>query len=199
MSNVISVSRALSKSKSLLVESIVNAKAQRMSYVEVNKKTLDGNSIKDEDAKIAKVYKSVTDKVDEAFRLRKGINEINAKTKIDVGFGELSIQDALAYKLYVIPAKEQILKRLVDDRNVAVREYREAKMAYDTELRNLESKASKDSSDDINLLIEMKKKQEPVVHTMEAEIDKLRAEIEYFESEFDAVMSELNPTLKFEI
>lgn len=196
MTNQISVSRALSKSKSLLEEAVSNSRNVKFAFVEVSNKTLEGKTVKTEQEATKKAYQSLNDKVNEAFRLRQGINLVNANTKIDVGNGEMTIQDALAYKLYVIPAKRSILDKLILDRNNATTEYKRAKAAFDAELNALEAKSDKD---DVAVLIEHKKKQEPKIHAYDDEIEKIRAEIEYFESEFDAVMSELNPTLKFDV
>lgn len=196
MSNDISVSRALSKSKSLLDESISVASTIRLGFVEVAGRTLDGKTAKVETDNIKKVYQSASDKINESFRLRKGINDINSKTNIDVGYGEMTIQDALAYKLYIIPAKRNILSRMISDRNHITAEYRKAKEKFDSELNALEARSEKE---DVVALIEHKRKHEPKIYILDGEIEAIRAEIEYFESEFDAVMSELNPTLKFEI
>lgn len=196
MTNQISVSRALSKSKSLLEEAVANSRYVKFAFVEVSNKTLEGKTVKTEQEATKKAYQSLNDKVNEAFRLRQGINLVNANTKIDVGNGEMTIQDALAYKLYVIPAKRSILEKLILDRNNATTEYKRAKATFDAELNALEAKSDKD---DVAVLIEHKKKQEPKIHAYDDEIEKIRAEIEYFESEFDAVMSELNPTLKFDV
>lgn len=196
MSNVISVSRALSKSKSLLDESISVASTIRLGFVEVAGRTLDGKTAKVETDNIKKVYQSASDKINESFRLRKGINDINSKTNIDVGYGEMTIQDALAYKLYIIPAKRNILSRMISDRNHITAEYRKAKEKFDSELNALEARSEKE---DVVALIEHKRKHDPKIYILDGEIEAIRAEIEYFESEFDAVMSELNPTLKFEI
>lgn len=196
MTNQISVSRALSKSKSLLEDAINNAHNVKFAFVEVTNKTLDGKIIKNEKENVQKVFQSVNDKINESFRLRQGINAVNAVTQIDVGNGQMTIQDALAYKLYIIPAKKNLLNKLVNDRNVAVNEYKKAKASFDSDLSTLESRNEKD---DVSALIEHKKKQEPKIHSYDEEIEKIRAEVEYFESEFDAVMSELNPTLKFDV
>lgn len=196
MTNQISVSRALSKSKSLLEEAINNAHNVKFAFVEIKDKTLDGKIVKNEKDNTQKAFQSVNDKINESFRLRQGINQINAVTQIDIGNGQMSIQDALAYKLYIIPAKRSLLSKLVADRNNSINEYKKAKASFDSDLNTLESRTDKD---DVAALIEHKKKQEPKLHSYDDEIDKIRAEVEYFESEFDAVMSELNPTLKFDV
>lgn len=197
MSNEISVSRALSKSKSLLDESSTNSHDVKFGYVEIASKTIDGKTVKVAKDGIDKCYQSVNDKINESFRLRQGINSVNAVTKIDVGSGEMTIQDALAYKLYIIPAKKSLLNKLVADRNNVINEYKKVKNVFDAELNSLESRLEK--KEDVGALIEHKKKQEPKVYTFDDEIEKIRKEVEYFESEFDAVMSELNPTLKFTV
>lgn len=196
MNNQISVSRALSKSKSLLEESANNAHEVKFGYVEVSNKTIDGKPVKAALDIIKKAYQSTNDKINESFRLRQGINAVNAVTKIDVGYGEMTIQDALAYKLYIIPAKKVLLNKLTNDRNAVINEYKRIKSAYDTELNSLESRMAKE---DITALIDHKKTQEPKVYSFDEQIEKIRTEVEYFESEFDAVMSELNPTLKFDV
>lgn len=196
MTNQISVSRALSKSKSLLEEAQSNSTNVRFGYIEVNGKTTDGKSVKESKDTVVKTYQSVNDKINESFRMRQGINKINANTMIDVGFGEISILDALSYKLYIIPSKKLLLNKLIGDRNIVVAQYRTEKATFDKELNNLESRSERE---DMTALIEHNKKYEPKVYALDFEIEAIRKEVDYFESEFDAIMSELNPTLKFDV
>lgn len=196
MTTQISVSRALSKSKTMS-ESTLSGVDVKFGYIDVNSKTLDGSKVKDAKDLIDKSYQSITDKINEVFRLRKGINAVNANTTITIdGIGEMSILDALSYKVYIIPMKRDLLNKLVQDRSSLVIEYRKTKATYDTELTALESRAGKE---DMVALIEHKKKHEPKIVVLENEIEALRKEIDFFETEFDAVMSELNPTLKFDV
>lgn len=195
MTNQISVSRALSKSKSLLDDAINQTAAYtRFSFVEVGNKTTDGKNAKSELDDAKKALQSVNDKINESFRLRQGINQINATTKIDLGFGEMTILDVLAYKLYIIPKKRELFQKLVSDRNLAVAEYKKQKERHDKTLSDLES-----SKDDVSALLEHAKKQEPKLVCFDDEIEELRKHITFFESEFDAVMSEMNPSLKFDV
>lgn len=196
MTNPINVSRALSKSVSLLDEAKANSSNITFGYVAAGKNTLNGKTVSDEEAKIKKAYKSVTDKIDESFRMRQGINKINSTTEIVIGNKRMTIADALAYKLYIIPARQALLNKLEQDRKVTVAEYRKAKAAYDAELNALESK---NADGDMAALIAHKQSVEPKVYAFDAEIECIRNEVEFFVSEFDAIMSELNPTLKFDV
>lgn len=191
--NQISIARALVSCNRLTDSISDKISASTLSFVTKNGVNIkDGTSKKDLTEKVKRDVQSIDDTIDEMFRLRKGINKINAETMIKIGDQEMTIVDALAYRHYILPKLRSFRDNLVSQRQQSTRKYQE-------EIANKEriiSEASKNDTNQRNILEETIKVE---MFSNEELLERLNKRIEFFDLEFDSIMTELNPSLKFDL
>lgn len=146
-----------------------------------------GKSTKDYLAVGAKSLQSIKDKISAEFDLRSRINRANTETIVSFNGKDMSIQDALTYRTHILPKLVELRDRLMRDLANARSKYSDLERDYDSKARKVDNDA------EYKKLIERKEK--PTIIDTQDEIDGLNAEIKFFELEFDAILTEKNPTI----
>lgn len=189
-SNKVSASRALVTLKHLDISIKSDIAQAQYTYVKKGDKEIvsgkDDAAIKQE---VDAAYQSIRDKMNTFFNLRQGLNKINQSTKIKVGNRELTILDALTYRHYVIPKLEQLYNAMLSDYNRKSNEYQKADALFEQALLAADNNELKEA------LIKANK---PELYQIGERISQVKQEIDYFNTEFDVLMTELNPTLFIE-
>lgn len=197
MMNTTTASRALIKSKHLQtkIESDIQESASKFSFVSSQGKNLvDGTT---EDAsKIASdtSYQSIIDKINDLFAIRRGLNKVNANNtiKIDCLGKEMTILDALTYRLYAIP-KLVTLRDTLKNSNI------QSTRRYNLELDKASDLIAKLNVVDADSLNALRESHNPKLFSATEKIEKLNTIIDFFNEEFDSIMTEVNPSLIVEL
>ncbi|ADG60046.1 tail fiber protein [Acinetobacter phage Acj9] len=134
-----------------------------------------------------KTVQSLTDKLEAEFELRRKVNKANATTMVKIGDKEMTIADALTYRTHILPQLKALHQRLVKDLAANRALYTNTEREYDMKL----SKSQND--EDLKVLLE--KREKPSILDTEAEIAKLKTQIDFFGLEFDAILTEKNPLI----
>lgn len=191
MKNTITASRALVTLKHLDTSLDTEIAQAQFTYVRKNGAEISsGLSSKVIEEKVNGNYQSIRDKINNVFELRSGLNKVNHETMIKFGKKEMSILDALVYSHRVIPKLKQLVKSMQHDLMVKTAAYQKADASFEQALVS-----SKDNADMLSVL---EKSFKPYLFPISDRIAEIQKEIEFFESEFDILLTELNPTLKFE-
>ncbi len=130
---------------------------------------------------------SINDRLDTEFKLRCQINRANFETKIKIGDQEMSINDALTYRTHILPNLRALHQRLVKDLSAS-------RSSFSTLEREFDAKFSKASSDD-ELKTLLEKRERPSIFDIQQQIDVLKEKIDFFDLEFDAILTENNPII----
>ncbi|AZU98614.1 hypothetical protein vBAbaMPhT2_189 [Acinetobacter phage vB_AbaM_PhT2] len=134
-----------------------------------------------------KNVQSVKDKLTAEFDLRVKINKANFETMVDVGDKRMSINDALTYRTHILPQLKALHSRLV-------KELAAARSSFINIERDYDAKVAKFANDDeFKQLLEQREK--PSIMDIQKEIDELKTTIDFFDLEFDAILTETNPTV----
>lgn len=134
-----------------------------------------------------KNVQSVKDKLASEFELRKKVNKANFETMVAIGNETMSINDALTYRTHILPQLKVLHTRLV-------KELASARATYINIERDYEVKLSKAAHDD-ELKQLMEKREKPTIMEIQEQIDELKTKIDFFDLEFDAILTETNPTI----
>lgn len=137
--------------------------------------------------KSRKNIQSIKDKLDAEFDLRKKVNKANFETMVTVGKEQMSINDALTYRTHILPRLKALYTRLV-------KELASARATFASIERDYEVKLSKAAHDD-ELKQLMEKREKPTIMEIQEQIDELKSTIDFFDLEFDAILTETNPTI----
>lgn len=191
MTNQISAARALSTLKALSTNVGNQISSSKFSFIKKGNKNLEtGKSVKDSIVEVENNFKSVKDKIDESFRLRQGLNEINYSNTMQISGKTMSILDALSYKHYIIPQLKSLLQQMKIEQSRLINQYK-------NEIVNHEKRLTDAKDNDV--LLNAIKSEEPAIHDVSDKADTLQKEIEDFEMNFDILLNELNPGLKFNL
>ena len=191
MTNQISASRALSTLKTLTTNIGNQISSSKFSFIKKGNKNLEtGKSVKDSIVEVENSFKSVKDKIDESFRLRQGLNEINYSNTMQISGKTMSILDALTYKHYIIPQLKTLLQQMKIEQSRLLNQYKYEIVNHEKRLTD-----AKDNEALLNVI----KSEEPTIHDVSDKVNALQKEIEDFEMNFDILLNELNPGLKFNL
>ena len=191
MTNQISASRALSTLKTLTTNIGNQILSSKFSFIKKGNKNLEtGKSVKDSIVEVENSFKSVKDKIDESFRLRQGLNEINYSNTMQISGKTMSILDALTYKHYIIPQLKTLLQQMKIEQSRLINQYKNEIVNHERRLTD-----AKDNEALLNVI----KSEEPAIHDVSDKVNALQKEIEDFEMNFDILLNELNPGLKFNL
>ena len=191
MTNQISASRALSTLKTLSTNIGNQISSSKFSFIKKGNKNLEtGKSVKDSVVEVENSFKSVKDKIDESFRLRQGLNEINYSNTMQISGKTMSILDALTYKHYIIPQLKTLLQQMKIEQSRLINQYKNEIVNHEKRLTD-----AKDNEALLNVI----KSEEPTIHDVSDKVNTLQKEIEDFEMNFDILLNELNPGLKFNL
>ena len=191
MTNQISASRALSTLKTLSTNIGNQISSSKFSFIKKGNKNLEtGKSVKDSIVEVENSFKSVKDKIDESFRLRQGLNEINYSNTMQISGKTMSILDALTYKHYIIPQLKTLLQQMKIEQSRLINQYKNEIVNHEKRLTD-----AKDNEALLNVI----KSEEPAIHDVSDKVNALQKEIEDFEMNFDILLNELNPGLKFNL
>ncbi|AEJ90204.1 tail fiber protein [Acinetobacter phage ZZ1] len=131
---------------------------------------------------------SFKDRLAEEFKLRCAINRANAKHTIQIGNMEMSINDALTYRTHVLPQLKALYAKMQKDlaanRSLFVQVERE-----------FDAKMLKTPSDDAEFKTLLEKREKPTILDIQEELDEIKKTIDFFELEFDAILTENNPLI----
>lgn len=191
MSNQISAARALTTFKTLNNGISTQIIQSKFSFVKKGDKNAEnGKSVKESTEEVNKHFQSIQDKLEEMFKLRQGLNEVNFNNKIKINGKELSILDALAYKHHIIPHKKLLLETLKKEQRKINEQYKVEVQSYERRLTE-----SRDNEAMLNAI----KLDVPSIHEVSDKIEALQKEIDAFELDFDISLNEVNPGIKFDI
>lgn len=128
---------------------------------------------------------SIQDKIEADFELRRKVNAANNTTMVEVAGKTMSISDALTYRMHVLPNLKQLYESLRND-------IRNARSSYADLERNYQNKIDK-ADDELRAIIE--KREKPEIMKMDDVLEELKAKIDFFDLEFDAILTEKNPQI----
>lgn len=187
------LSRCLSDLKYVDVNIGDKLNSQNFVTVYIKDKTLDGQSLKKYNESVNAKVKSIRDMIDDDIKNRMAIATANMDKVIQIGKKEMTITEALLYRQYEVPRLKQLLNKLRNDMKDAKRVYQN-KMEKHNERINALMKDSDEGSNEEDLK-NIKANLEPNITNIDHVIEKLQEEINFFEQEFDHILSEVNPTI----
>lgn len=171
-------------------------------------KLVNGFYKKDEFEKEANAkLQSVTDLIDRKNAIKSAITKANGTTMVEIAGKQMTISDAINYKT-VIGFKKLLIKQLVNKHNQAKAQVeKNNKQVDDNALRLAVAALQKDNvkinDGDAVAITEpyLKKNRFSLVDPLEIEkiSVKLQEEVDEFEAEVDAVLSEINALTQIEI
>lgn len=136
---------------------------------------------------VRKDLQSIKDKIEADFQLRCQVNKANHENTIEVDGKTMTINDALTYRMHVLPQLRLLLDKLQRDLSSARATYRSAENEYQKRL------AAAEGEEELVKVIERKDK--PEIFQIQSEIDDLKKRIDFFDLEFDALLTEKNPVI----
>lgn len=134
-----------------------------------------------------KAAQSIRDKIDAEFDLRKRINAANVTNTVQVGSKVMSINDALTYRTHILPQLKQLHAKMTRDLAAARSTYTDLDREFSTKLTR--------TNDDKEFVALLERREKPSLLDIQEQIDALAKEIEFFDVEFDAVLTEKNPSI----
>lgn len=175
----------LKHNKPVLADALRNA---RFSGVFVNGTEVStGTEVKKFNEDARKSFQSIRDKIEAEFDLRKRINKANVENTVMVGEIEMSINDALTYRTHIVPQLKQLLQKLKTELAGARSVYSDKERAFSDKLVR--------TGDDAELRALLETREKPSILDIQEQIDNLTKEIQFFDVEFDAVLTEKNPVI----
>lgn len=174
-------------------------------------KPVNGFILKDDFEKDVKAkYQSVTDLIDRKNAIKSAIVKANGTTLVKIGTKEMTIADAINFKT-VIAVKKNLIYRLTQKHNsVKARFTQENEKVNNVALENAKIMIGKQGDDrvkptdeDVKNIVEpfVKRNEVHLVDPLKVEelTEKLQLEVDEFEAEVDAVLSEINAITVIEI
>ena len=144
------------------------------------------NEVKEEQTLL---IKSSLDKIDDVFNKRCAIAQANLTQQVTIGKMTMSLAEAMIYKNHVLPLIIELRDRIKADNRLASIEYNK----YDNDFVTLSK--DKYAAD----VISLKPLFEPVLHSIDAELEDLNTRIDFFENELDSLLNEINPSLMIDL
>lgn len=203
----ISLHRALSELK-MLTERI-DAATKNVVLVRANRKSnekIDGMPIEEFQKDMQSSYDKVISLIAYRNRLKALVVASNAQTTVNIGTVTMTVAEAIERKQSIQMEKE-VVEKLRRQYHRAITQVTEANEALpeklETYLINILGSKEKQSQDEVKLHTEtfMKRNEYELIDPMNVKkiIETLTGQIEEFESEVDAVLSESNATTFIEV
>jgi hypothetical protein len=153
---------------------------------------------------------SVTDLIERKNKIKSAIVEANGKTKVEIGGNKMTIADAINFKSLIVFKKNLISELTKKHNQVKGRFTTENEKVNNVALENAKIMLGKQgddkvkpTDDDVKAIIEpfVKRNEVHLVDPLKAEelILKMQNEVDEFELEVDAVLSEVNAITIIEI
>ena len=174
-------------------------------------KPVNGFYAKDDFEKDVKAkYQSVTDLINRKNSIKSAIVKANGTTNVVIGTKTMTIADAINFKT-VITVKKNLIARLTEKHNhVKAKFNQENEKINNVALENAKIMIGKQGDDsvkpndeDVKNIVEpfVKRNQYHLIDPLKIEelVVKLQSEVEEFEVEVDAVLSEINALTQIEI
>ena len=131
-----------------------------------------------------KAIQSAKDKIKSDFELRCKVNTANNTTKVKVGKQEMTISEALIYRTHTLPYIKNLRDKMYSSYISSLEQFK----VLDIEFSN---KILQQTNEDMKALLE--KTERPTVIDIKKDIDELDEMINFFDLEFDAILTETNP------
>lgn len=203
----LSLHRALSELK--MLNGRIEAATKNVILVRANRKSnekIDGMPIEEFKKDMQGSYDKVTSLIAYRNRLKAFVVASNAQTNVQIGTVTMTVAEAIERK-QSIQFEKDVVEKLRRQYQRAITQVTEANEALpeklETYLVNILGNKDKQSPDEVQLHTEtfMKRNEFELVDPMNIKniIDTLTAQIEEFESEVDAVLSESNATTFIEL
>lgn len=157
-----------------------------------NQEVNSGTELKEFKAKCNGNYQSITDKLENEFKLRKAINAANSSKIISIDGVDMTINEMLIYRQHILPKLISFRNQLKNDIMRDRRLYLNMSESYNKSLSSI------DKADDESVKF-LDKREKPSLFSLEEKLEELDKKIEFFETEFDAVLTEVNPTLTISV
>ena len=205
------IHRALSELKLIdaRIEKAINV-VEPTGLMQLNK-PVNGFYPKDEfETDVKAKYQSVTDLIDRKNSIKSAIVKANGETNVKIGDKTMTIADAINFKT-VIAVKKQLLNTLTQKHNAVTAKFtKENEKINDVALENAKIMIGKQGDDrvkpndeDVKNIVEpfVKRNEFHLVDPLEIEklTENLQNEVNEFEAEVDAVLSEINAITLIEI
>jgi hypothetical protein len=209
--NKMTIHRALSELKLIdaRIEKAINL-VQPTGLMQLNKK-VNGFISKDDFEKDVKAkYQSVTDLINRKNSIKSAIVKANGSTFVKVGEKEMTIADAINFKTVILVKKNLIKKLIQEHTSYKARFLKENENINNVALENAKIMIGKQgddrvkpTDDDVKNIIDpfVKRNEFHLVDPLNVDelAEKLQAEVDEFETEVDAVLSEINAITIIEI
>lgn len=203
----ISLHRALSELK--MLNERIDAATKNVVLVRANRKSnekIDGMSIEEFQKDMQGSYDKVISLITYRNRLKALVVASNAKTTVKIGSVTMTVAEAIERK-QSIQLEKDVVEKLRRQYHRAITQVTEANEALpeklETYLINILGSKDKQSPDEVKLHTEtfMKRNEYELIDPMNIKkiIETLTGQIEEFESEVDAVLSESNATTFVEV
>lgn len=203
----LSLHRALAELK--MLNERIHTATRNVVLVQANRKSnekIDGMPIEEFKKDMQGSYDKVMSLIQYRNRLKSLVVASNAQTIVQVGTKTMTVAEAIERK-QSIQFEKDVLEKLRRQYNRAITQVTEANEALpeklETYLINILGSKDKQSADEVKLHTEtfMKRNEYELIDPMNIKkiIDTLTAQIEEFESEVDAVLSESNATTFIEV
>lgn len=183
--NQMSISRALTWLKHF-IPTWSTITAGRWAEVIVNGRSIETSmTAEDFQAQLKTQHQSIMDRVNDVYKKREAINAANQKTQIRIGDKDFTVANAMIYRQHVIPLLERYVADATTSIDRARRMYNEQNNKFQAAVNN-----------QIDLtdagLASMRMMFEPTIIDNRKEIEELKAHINAFKLDFDALLSEQN-------
>lgn len=137
-----------------------------------------------------KSIQSIKDKLESDFNLRCKINKANSENYIEIDGRKMTISDALTYRQHILPQLKVLHLRLIKDLQDARKHYTVLEREYAAALAS--------AKDDTELKTLVERREKPSILDIQSEIDSIKSKIDFFDLEFDAILTETNPLIKID-
>lgn len=152
--------------------------------------TTTGKKANEFESDSRKSIQSALDQIESDFKLRCAINTANHTNTIVVGNREMSISDALTYRTHTLPLLVKLRTRLAAALRSAQSEYQRLEDAHQANIKSA-------GNDEVKALLE--KTDKPSILDIQKQIDELDEKINFFNLEFDALLTEKNPAIQLDV
>lgn len=131
---------------------------------------------------------SMNDRLETQFVRWCNINRKNNETVITIDGRDLTIAEALIYRNKIIPLKKEAVARLKSQYATAHSKFTGLAVEADAQISKLGVGATEET------IRVIRENFDPSIVDMKPHIDKIEAEIQFYERELDSLLTEKNPT-----
>lgn len=200
MNNKISIQRALTTIK-LFEKNFTLHNAFQSATLVSNGKTANGETLDVFNNTFNNEFKSIKDKIDHIFKLRKAIQRSNMENVVEVPhLGTMSIADVIIYRQTTLPHVIAVAEKLTSQYNDVVRKYEQSHSVWVKDLNEAIGKINSNKNDDSSagssdyhkaLINEIEKREPKIVFDKENHTKYVEL-VEFFKEELDIILSEHN-------